>query len=355
MVKRRRRNPSSGRAAGVVAANPHEGSRSEILADYLFSGWGTVTPVRRQDDFGLDLYCTLTERVGQRAVVTDYFTVQVKSTEDAWRFSDASSVKWLINYPQPLFLAWVDKRAGILRVYHTMPRFLAGALLPLPDHLDLVPENRADGSFVEWRNGTEFFLSAPILEIGISDFLAETTMAARRHVFKQWVALDRSNCDLVRQGLLRFRMPPSYRVNEDPSQSFGEMGNAVPELEHMARGVLTAAECAECIGGQLGRRGDRAGALFAALFVDHLQRTYPKAFAGQLRWRDRLPADLGRIVCQGLNSTWPARSGQSSYYQGFDAVLATVMRNKRVAEFIDSAAQPAAAPDGRRRSAAGRR
>ena len=33
---------------GAIAPNLHEGSRSEILADYLFSTWGTVTPVRRQ-------------------------------------------------------------------------------------------------------------------------------------------------------------------------------------------------------------------------------------------------------------------------------------------------------------------
>lgn len=60
---------------GSVAANPHEGSRSEVLADYLFSGWGTVNPVRRQDDYGIDLYCTLTKRIGQRAIATDYYVV----------------------------------------------------------------------------------------------------------------------------------------------------------------------------------------------------------------------------------------------------------------------------------------
>jgi hypothetical protein len=27
---------------GAYAPNPHEGSRSEILADYLFSSWGTL-------------------------------------------------------------------------------------------------------------------------------------------------------------------------------------------------------------------------------------------------------------------------------------------------------------------------
>jgi hypothetical protein len=43
---------------GSTAPNLHEGGRSEIIADYLFSTWGTVTPVRRQDDFGVNLSCT---------------------------------------------------------------------------------------------------------------------------------------------------------------------------------------------------------------------------------------------------------------------------------------------------------
>ena len=71
----------------------------EILADYLFSNWGTVSPVRRQDDYGIDLYCTLTERVGQRARVQHYFSVQVKSTEAPWIFNDRESVVWLVQHP----------------------------------------------------------------------------------------------------------------------------------------------------------------------------------------------------------------------------------------------------------------
>src|ERR1700757_1666050 len=80
-------------ARGSIAANFHEGSRSEILADYLFSSWGTVSPVRRQDDYGIDLYCTLSDRVGQRAVVRDYFVVQVKSGAEPWIFGHQESVK----------------------------------------------------------------------------------------------------------------------------------------------------------------------------------------------------------------------------------------------------------------------
>ena len=70
-------------STGATAASFHEGSRSEILADYLFSAWGTVTPARRQSDYGLDLYCTLTETIGHRARVQEYFSVQVKSSDGA--------------------------------------------------------------------------------------------------------------------------------------------------------------------------------------------------------------------------------------------------------------------------------
>src|SRR6266436_1539063 len=123
---------------GAIAHNFHEGSRSEILADYLFSSWGPVTPVRRQDDFGLD---PLTERVGKQSWVKEYFTVQVKSTEAPWKFNTPESVKWLIEYPMPLFLCTASKEYQRVRVYHVFPRFLVWArgAGTLPDRLELSP------------------------------------------------------------------------------------------------------------------------------------------------------------------------------------------------------------------------
>jgi len=76
--------------------------------DGVFVMHSTVTPVRRQDDYGIDLYCTLSDRIARRAVVRDYFVVQVKSGTDPWIFEHEESVKWLVEYPNPLFLACVD-------------------------------------------------------------------------------------------------------------------------------------------------------------------------------------------------------------------------------------------------------
>src|SRR5215510_4078379 len=65
---------------GSYAPNAREGARSEYLAQYVFSRFGTSLPVLRQEDHGLDLHCTLSERKGRRAWPVAYYSVQVKST-----------------------------------------------------------------------------------------------------------------------------------------------------------------------------------------------------------------------------------------------------------------------------------
>jgi hypothetical protein len=323
---------------GAYAQNFHEGSRSEILADYLFSSWGTVTPVRRQDDYGIDLYCTLSDRIGQRAVVRDYFVVQVKSGTDPWVFDDEDSVKWLVDYPTPLFLACVDKKNGILRVYHVTPRFYVRAMGSLPNRLVLTPEDIVEGASTDWTNGEEFSLSAPIIQVSCSDLTSDEKMNTLKEVFKSWVQIDRENCDLVRYGLLRFRMPYSYRVNEGPGGGVTEIGLAVPESKFLSRGILTLAESAECIGGQLGRRGDLPGSLRAALLVDHLTRIYTQVFGDIPRWQgQRVPADLAMIVVQGLNKV---SEDKSSYlYRGLDEVQKALENYPLVQRFLASRAE----------------
>jgi len=329
--------------AGSVTANFHEGSRSELLADYLFSTWGTVTPVRRQDDYGIDLYCTLTARVGQRAVVTEHYAVQVKSTTDPWVLSDEQSVRWLIEHPTPLFLACVDKTSGFLRIYHLTPRFYVWAMGRLPARLELRPEDTEDGRFVSWEHGYDgdsFSLSAPILRVTIADLVNGAMLETFRQVFAQWVRFDRENCDLVRQGLLRFRMPYKYRVNEVPPGSFVEQGLATPEQAFLRRGILASAEGAECVGGQLGRSGDLRAALFAALFVDHLQRTYSNSFEGAPRWNHRLPGDLGQIVCQALNQELDHGNDPPYHYRGIEAVTESLCSTPIVKKFLSNADAP---------------
>jgi hypothetical protein len=285
-------------ATGAVAANFHEGSRSEILADYLFSAWGTVTPARRQSDHGLDLYCTLTERIGQLARVWEYFSVQVKSENNAiWELNDVDSVKWLVEHPLPLFLCRINKKAGAVRVYHTIARFQIWALGSMPDHVKLTAGDGHNGEFDACAGLPIVSLSAPILEILLADLTDDARMQQLRAVFAYWVALDRDNCELVRAGLLRFRRPDSYTTNELPSTN-GQLDLMYADDEILKRGIFRLAEALDCIGGQLTHphRDRLEFGLEATVLLDRIQKEFPGAFEGNHWWNARIPV--------GWTPTW---------------------------------------------------
>ena len=330
-VRKRTARP---RATGAIAINFHEGSRSEILADYLFTGWGTVTPVRRQDDHGVDLSCTFVERVGRLARVSEYYSVQVKSDTSPWAFNDPESVRWLLQHPTPLFLCTVDKTAGLIRVYHAMPRFCVAAMGRLPSRLELQPETGHGGSFVNWTDGTKFSLSAPIFEAGLRDLTDSDRMRELGDVLYGWIKYERDNCDLLRQGLLRFRMPTPYTTNRPPNQGIGEMGLAEPvDRRLIKRGIARLAEALECIGGQLAQTGDRDIALHAELLLAKLRRKRPEAFADDPRLRLGVNGLLGTTVNRGLNA---AHGPTADLFAGRDALEAAIADLPLVKRYLTS-------------------
>ena len=268
---------------GAISPNFHEGSRSEILADYLFSTWGTVTPVRRQDDFGIDLFCTLTKRIGQRAFVTDHYSVQVKSTTDAWVLEGNDSIEWLVNHPTPLYLACVDKSRACLSIYRTAARFLA-SFWPLEGRLELSPSEGDEGHCPQWRDPTKFDLSAPILRVTLADLTNADELAALRLVFEYWVGIDRDQCTLRRMGLLRVREPLIYRVNELPNSGIAEQGMVRPTSAQLQAGIETVVESLDCVGHQVLVEGDRIFALYASLLLHHIRTTRGRQFDEHPRW-----------------------------------------------------------------------
>jgi hypothetical protein len=202
-------------AVGSIAPNLHEGSRSEYLAQYIFSSFGTAVPIPHQEDTGLDMYCTLLERVGRRAWPKFYYSVQVKSTMDPWVFPSRESVRWLIEHPLPIFLCIVQKDEARLLVYHTTPRFAAWILPLHKDRLELVPgrESSAQPINTSWETGSSFELKAPILNFTIQEALNERFRTRLAAVLKLWIANDLENIFRIRSGIHTFQTPYEYETN----------------------------------------------------------------------------------------------------------------------------------------------
>ena len=318
---------------GAIAPNLHEGSRSEILADYVFSTWGTVTPVRRQDDYGIDLFCTLTEIIGQRAVVTDYYSVQVKSTDDAWVVDGNDAIKWLVEHPTPLFLACIDKHAGVLSVYRTLARFLVGFWEP-QGHLELVPRAGDEGENAQWRDPTRFDLSAPILRVTIADLMNKERLDHLRNVLQFWVGVDRENCTFRRMGLLRLREPPSYRVNEIPHTGIAEQGNVRPSADQLKAAIHTTLEVLDCVGHQLLRDGDRRSALYAGLLLNHIRKSRAGLFTDNLRWHPDNPGALEHELTNALHDSLHPDRALRYVMEDLDEVIQQVAETPAFVRFI---------------------
>lgn len=205
---------------GSLAANLHEGGRSEYLAHYVFSSFGSAHLVPRQEDHGLDLICTLTEKDGHRLWPVANYCVQIKSTESLWEFPAEKSVQWFARYPLPIFFCVVDKSKLSLKIFHTTPRFFIWTHRPDAQRLVLVPGESGDGHGAEWEHTgydqddeDTFPLSAPIAEFTISEILDEKKCTQIKTILANWVEMDQANIFRIQAGLPLYRTFSDYETN----------------------------------------------------------------------------------------------------------------------------------------------
>jgi hypothetical protein len=255
---------------GAIAANLHEGSRSEYLAQYVFSSWGTAVAIPHQEDHGLDFLCSLTERSGQLAWARSVYTVQVKSDLSPWVFQGEESVKWLIEHPLPLFLCVVDKPSGRLRIYQTAPRFWVWALGALPERVTLIPGQDEKGRAAQWKGEFEFPLSAPILDFTLDDITDDDFANKAVEILQFWIKVDEGNLLRIRSGLRRFSMPQVYKPNEMILSAWESHWRKEATDEHIKQSLIHIKESVQWLGSQFHKRGDIGGAVKAAILLNHI-------------------------------------------------------------------------------------
>lgn len=316
---------------GANASNLHIGSRSEMLADYFFGTFGPVTPVRGHDDYGLDLYCALSERVGQRSIVRESFSVQVKSTADGWSFESPEEIRWLLEQTNPVLLCVVDKNAGTVEVFHTFARFDVEAH-SVPHRLVLKPGTGSEGCGVGRPAPDERDLSAPIIRASVTEFYDEERHEVFRCVLASWLAFDRLNIDNRRAGIMRYRMPGLYTTNEPttPGSGVAEVGKLVPDRRLVNLAIRRLCEAADCVGDQLRQLRDMQTAMRAALLVDHLRSTYPDALDEFSRHRP-----LGHLMADILKRLGPGNLNEG--LAALDALQVYLNEHPGVASAIAAA------------------
>jgi hypothetical protein len=266
---------------GAIAHGFHEGSRSEYFAQCVFSAFGTSVPVPHPEDHGIDFYCTLTDRIGQRSWATASYTVQVKS-EPTWVLEGRESVEWFIKHPLPLFLGVMDKKLLTLRICHTAPRSYVWATGELPDRVEITVTNDTVGQSIQLVDGYKFDLP-PILCIEMQKLASDDRYHDNvRKILEFWIGVDNRNIMRIKTGIYGWEMPDSYEVNVIPKTGRVMQWRTTQSEELLDNVVRQLCDCLEFLGGQFRNTGKFVAAAEVALLHRYLHQNC-SVFSGDER------------------------------------------------------------------------
>jgi hypothetical protein len=179
-------------------SNLRMGDRSEYLAQYFLSAFGVSVLVPRQEDIGIDFYCSLAEKNGRHLIYRWPFWVQVGSEgSKKFEYGGVTTGDWkrweiegLRDLQIPFFVGLVDKEKRCLRLFSSSAKwFLLNSRWPI-GQLDLCSDDTRDPmqyyqtGEVDTQQGRlpcfQIPLGAPILEVTLEDIGTEKFHAAAR-------------------------------------------------------------------------------------------------------------------------------------------------------------------------------
>jgi hypothetical protein len=227
-----RENMTGQRGGGVRLFNFRQGDRSEYLALYALTRVAFVTPVPRQEDFGVvDFRCVLAKHDAKDFVPKGAFNIQVKSDESDLKLR-AGEIQWIsTNMDCPLFICIVDKAGTSIKLYSCQNIWPALFFRMHPQSIRLLVGSGPNGkpfrhrplatgnSDIDIDGEFDVFLGQPVIDMTVTDFEARASEVFE--ILDTWITLDRFNVALMRFGRAATWTFQSITPNERPS-------NAIP-------------------------------------------------------------------------------------------------------------------------------
>lgn len=190
------------------------GDRSEYLAAYALSRVAFVTPVPRQEDFGVvDYLCVLAKSSSKYVLPEQAFYVQVKSNPDPIEFRE-SAASWLAEHiAHPLFICVVDKASSLVSLYSCAMVWNAvfrTRVSPNSIRIEFDGAVAADPVSVDSID-YRVNLGRPIFSQTAAQI--EENADTAYQVLRSWIALDAGNIALRNIGRVAVRTPMTWETN----------------------------------------------------------------------------------------------------------------------------------------------
>jgi hypothetical protein len=255
--------------SGKLASFARKGSRAERVADMLLTAFGVCTPVRHEDDYGVDFHCELgDEHEGGYVTYHSPFILQIKNgldlgilygdqKPDKWKYE---SVAWLFQNKVPFLLGAVDVEATKLFIYDTSGLWqlyseigsgasqieLHAKRHPLGErreNITRIPlENWSPGAGDGYRYVID--IGNPIIEIENRDLDSQALLNGKRAILSKIIRLEQKNIFNRELGLKIFveikqTYPPGH--NFEIGMKFADNAQFVVEdvLKEMHDGLVS--------------------------------------------------------------------------------------------------------------------
>lgn len=173
---------------GRLASNFRRANIAEGLAIQMFRPFSAVSPVPREEDFGIDFIGTLIKKNGKILVAEDSFLIQIKIVSSAVFSFSGDGVDWLRNLKLPYFPVVVDLNNGKVSVY-SLNRFHMPIFVSILNRYDFVVQNE----FNEGDKPTDFPLGDPIMEWSLIDCVHPNFASWAYNVFSSFVKIEANN------------------------------------------------------------------------------------------------------------------------------------------------------------------
>jgi len=210
------------KSGGVTARNTRQGFRSEYIARYFFSAFGTAVEVSQGNDIGIDILCNLTKFNGLLITVKSSYGVQVKSSDDAFTYAGKQATTWLSNLEYPLLLTSVDKKNSRIKIYSAwnINRFLLSLNSDdeqtFPEEIKFITSN--DEELGEPNINGTIPVGKPILDFEFSDIDDPDKSENYFNVLEEWLEIDNRNYLLRRSGVSCAFGYTKWETNRSPKE-----------------------------------------------------------------------------------------------------------------------------------------
>lgn len=199
-----------------------KGDRAEYITQGIFSAFGYSIQILRQEDFGIDFLCTLTEKDKIVSYPTKSFTVQLKTSLDNIVFPTTNSKKivWLLENNLPFFICFFDNAKNRVDFYSTSL---------IHKYIITKPKNVTKLSFQFSSNhgqctvhlGTHnqknkiynLPLGSPFLSVTLNDLTDESLIEERKYILNKVVNIEIENIMYRNLGLPFMRWLHNFKTN----------------------------------------------------------------------------------------------------------------------------------------------